>query len=69
MIDPWTTEAVTLHEGGVWINWELWQNEAALKREVRRVHAIKFRNGLIWDAVNGWRRRAPSDHQERLSTK
>jgi hypothetical protein len=39
--------AVTSEEGGEWLPFVEGQNKL--------VHAIKFDNGAIWDAYNGWR--------------
>lgn len=45
------TVAVTFTEGGTWIPFE----RLAKVNNNGLVHAIKFRDGSIWDAVNGWR--------------
>lgn len=44
------TIAVTISEGGEWI---LFSKFRTLK--YGQVHSIKFSNGSVWDAVNGWR--------------
>lgn len=47
------TIAVTQEEGGAWQDFE-----PATRRFIplgRTVHAIKFDNGVIWDAMNGFR--------------
>lgn len=50
MSEPVLTEAVSEREG------EEWQpfGEYTKRRGDKRIHAIKFSDGRIWDAVNGW---------------
>lgn len=58
-------------EGEIWREWEGPGVDAFLLEERRqrmakdqgdvwicgiRVHALRFRNGRVWDCVNGWRR-------------
>lgn len=45
------TVAVTISEGGEWI---LFSKFRTLDYG-QVVHAIKFDNGSVWDAYNGWR--------------
>ncbi len=45
--------AVTYEEGGDWIPFTRWNWGEA--RRPLTVHSIKFANGRIWDALNGWR--------------
>lgn len=56
MDEGWKTVAVVREEGGEWIPFEKWQ-ELILEDHCAMVHAIKFANGEIWDAVTGWRPR------------
>ena len=53
------TVAVTLEEGGEW--WPF----ASGGHVGKVIHSIKFEDGRIWDAINGWR---PSrlDHQQMI---
>lgn len=50
------TVAVTTQQGGEWIPFEdfrdFWNNS--------KVHSIKFADGSMWDAVNGWREKKDS---------
>ena len=46
-------EAVSLYEGTEWKDFPLTTPNTG--RDDRRVHAIKFSDGSVWDAVNGWR--------------
>lgn len=53
------TVAVTVHEGGEWIAFSDFVNgnyDANGSYDSDRVHSIKFADGSVWDAVNGWRR-------------
>src|SRR5215207_3816494 len=45
------TEAVAYHESGEWHRFIPW----GAKKPFDLVHAIKFKDGSLWDAVNGWR--------------
>lgn len=51
------TVAITREEGGRWIPFEIWETG----RECGLVHSIKFEDGSIWDAINGWRPEAKKD--------
>jgi hypothetical protein len=54
--NPMKTIAVTLKEGGEWHPFPLDRqivSDAAPNGPA--VHAIKFENGDIWDAMSGWR--------------
>jgi hypothetical protein len=46
--------AVTFEEGGPWIPFVPYWHPLYDSRDGRVVHAIKFADGSIWDAVNGW---------------
>ena len=49
--------AFTIMEGGEW--YEFWRD--VNKKSVGpgyTIHAVKFANGAIFDAVNGWRKNA-----------
>ncbi len=53
------TEFVTRVEGGEWIPFEEFTEIRPRRRYDNWVHSIKFEDGSIWDAVNGWRREKP----------
>jgi hypothetical protein len=46
--------AVTAEEGGKWHPFKPFRDTHEPNR-IRTVHAIKFADGSIWDAVNGFR--------------
>lgn len=49
-------EFVSAIEGGAWLPW--WPHGFGPYGEPpvpRTVHAIKFKDGSVWDVVNGWR--------------
>lgn len=46
-----STEAVTIEEGGPWYRW----SDRGELPKIRTVHSVRFSDGSIWDAVNGWR--------------
>lgn len=50
-IKPPRTMYVTISEGGEWIPFSRFRT----MDYGQTVHAIKFKNGSIWDAYNGWR--------------
>lgn len=41
------TVSVTTEEGGEWQDFG--------KARFRKIHAIRFADGRVWDAINGWR--------------
>lgn len=43
------TVAVTAEEGGEWVPFVPWHTG------IITVHSIRFDDGSIWDALNGWR--------------
>ena len=45
---PYNGQWVTASEGGDWIRKDEFKGNV--------VHSIKFEDGRIWDAVNGWRK-------------
>ena len=47
------TVAVTYEEGGEWLPFEKWKRPPTRKGTL--VHSIRFDNGAVWDAYNGWR--------------
>ena len=47
------TVAIAEREGGQWLPFP--------HRTVQRVHAIRFSDGSVWDAINGWRQPAFDD--------
>lgn len=47
--------AFTVKDGGDWYDWGGWPQD----RRERGIHAIKFDDGSIFDAVNGWRKTPP----------
>lgn len=51
MVNDLKTVAVTTKEGGLWQDFILFQRQTPNAT----VHAIKFSDGRIWDAVNGFR--------------
>jgi hypothetical protein len=53
MTDKPKATHVTLSEGGVWLTFPCHEHNGP---EGIRVHAIKFDDGSVWDAYNGWRR-------------
>ncbi len=53
------TEFVTRVEGGEWIPFEEFTEIRPRRRYDNWVHSIKFEDGSIWDAVNGWRQKKP----------
>jgi len=50
---PSPTVAVTSREGGEWIDFMEWVRSRVNHESL--IHSIKFADGSIWDAVNGWR--------------
>lgn len=42
----------TIREGGDWFAWPM---RHTINGEQRRIHAVKFADGSIFDALNGWR--------------
>lgn len=51
-VDQLETAAISREEGADWIPFKAHHQSG-------RVHAIRFANGLIWDAYNGWREPNP----------
>ena len=49
------TDFVTERDSGVWISWRDWQARDVPNHDGKLVHAITFSNGMVWDAMNGWR--------------
>jgi hypothetical protein len=51
------TLQVLFEEGGLWVNFMAAVNIPAgwSPALVKHVHAIRFEDGSVWDAVNGWR--------------
>lgn len=49
------TVAVTLEECGQWIPFEQIQGKRPPSPKGWLVHSIKFDDGRVWDAYNGWR--------------
>lgn len=44
---------ITIREGTSWITWDQWQKIRDIYEG--RIHSIKFEDGNVFDAVNGWR--------------
>lgn len=57
MTDKPQPVAYTSHEGGVWQAWKQFTPGSAEWRDPERgrIHSIKFDDGSVFDAVNGWR--------------
>lgn len=49
------TAFVITTEGGDWIPFEDFCRIRPTSHDGKRVHAIKFEDGTVWDACNGWR--------------
>jgi hypothetical protein len=57
------TVAVCSSEGDEWMVWPISQVHQGDYAD--RVHAIKFSDGSVWDAVNGWRQFSEDRRSER----
>ena len=59
-MSPPETVAISRYEGGEWADFVPHvRPETHLGHQV---HAIKFADGSIWDAYNGWRNVAPQSY-------
>jgi hypothetical protein len=43
-------------EGAAWIPWAEWKKLPVNVPAGKRIHALKWSNGAVWDAYNGWRK-------------
>jgi len=43
-------------EGAEWIPWAEWKQLPVPGPAGKRIHALKWSNGAVWDAYNGWRK-------------